>query len=422
MVYSILDTVKETESLLATNDICKKEVQKVIGLRKKLENKEMTISVIGQFKRGKSTLVNSILEDEILPVGIIPVTSVVTTIRYGEKSAEVRFENGDIKEVEFDQLSKYINEQENSNNILGVSSVDIHTPSDFLKDGLVFVDTPGVGSAHKHNSDIAYSFMKESDAVIFMLSVDSPINEIEIDFLRNTREYAAKFYFTVNKIDIVSEEELSSYMKYCEDLLSRLMDVESVQMFPVSARSGRGIGKLAECIEFDCKNEIVEILENSVARKLKDTITCALSQLDLYWKALNMPTRELTEKFDKMSVFLEEIKSKSKDIVLDWDGETELEIYLNEMKLQLTTFVEELFSIEYHYEIEDSKTFAKGKSNKEFLQEVQLLCKDLESNLNGILLYREEDAYTVVRKISDLNKLTRKLRKINNTLISEMEI
>ena len=81
------------------------------GMIEKLENQEITISVIGQFKRGKSTLVNAILEDKILPVGIVPVTAVVTTIEYGDKAATVHFDNGVIKEISFDEMSSFINEQ-----------------------------------------------------------------------------------------------------------------------------------------------------------------------------------------------------------------------------------------------------------------------------------------------------------------------
>ena len=60
-------------------------------------------------------------------------------------------------------------------NELGVKEVVIHSESDFLKNGITYVDTPGVGSFHKNNTEVAYDYMKESDAVIFLLSVDSPI-------------------------------------------------------------------------------------------------------------------------------------------------------------------------------------------------------------------------------------------------------
>ncbi len=104
----------------------------------KLENQDVTVSMIGQFKRGKSTLANAILEDDVLPVGIVPVTSAVTKVVYGKRAAEVHYQNGVVEPVEFSRLSEFISEQENSNNKLGVESVILHTPSKFLKNGLTF--------------------------------------------------------------------------------------------------------------------------------------------------------------------------------------------------------------------------------------------------------------------------------------------
>ena len=97
MNNSILDTVKETCEVFSKYELTKGELARAQELADKLENHKITISVIGQFKRGKSTLVNAILEDKILPVGIVPVTAVVTTVEYGEKAATVQFDNGIIK-------------------------------------------------------------------------------------------------------------------------------------------------------------------------------------------------------------------------------------------------------------------------------------------------------------------------------------
>ncbi|MHC1724323.1 MAG: dynamin family protein [Aminipila sp.] len=436
MSNSIIDRAKQAQELLSTSEICKAEEARVKVLRDKLESQDITVSVIGQFKRGKSTLVNAILEEKLLPVGIVPVTSVVTRIQYGEKSVAVHFDNGIIKPINFDELSEYINEQENPGNKLCVSSVSLHTTASFLKDGLTFVDTPGVGSAHKHNSDAAYAFVKESDAVIFMLSVDSPINEIEIDFLRNAKEYAAKFYFTVNKIDNVEEEELSAYLEYCRKLLCSLMEVEDVMLFPVSAKYGNGLEELKNKIQNDCKTSVKEILEDSVAMKLKDIISSAISRLDLYWNALKMPIGRLDNRFNEMKKCLADIESKSHDIVGELDKEPNndkylvlsnmLEVELNQMKQKLSSSVSELFGMEYHYELTelnvaenykfDNSPDSVGNLKEKFLKETKQLCDELDDTLNLILMYREKNSITVARRIDDLNKLNRQLRNIKKLL------
>ena len=211
----ILELAKEADELFSGGEAaCSIQRRQCKLLIDKLSNSNMTIAVIGQFKRGKSTLSNCILGKNYMPVGIVPITSAVTKVVYGKQSAEVCFENGEIRPVEIDELSAYISEQENAKNELGVKEVVIHSESEFLKNGITYVDTPGVGSFHKNNTEVAYDYMKESDAVIFLLSVDSPINQIEIDFLQSTKEYAGKFYFAVNKMDTVSAEDLEAYTSY----------------------------------------------------------------------------------------------------------------------------------------------------------------------------------------------------------------
>ncbi len=415
MSENILDTTRKVYDLLAKDQACTGQAKEVSELLSKLENKDITVSIIGQFKRGKSTLANAILEDEILPVGIVPITSAVTKVVYGKRAAEVHFQNGVVEPIAFERLSEFISEQENADNRLGVDSVVLHTPSKFLKNGLTFVDTPGVGSFHKNNTEVAYQYMKESDAVIFLLSVDSPINQIEIDFLANTREFAGKFYFAVNKTDMIGSDDLDAYIDYCQKLLCQLMETESVSLFPVSAKNGSGVEELKKTVIRDCKKSAREILEKSTEKKLKDLITRTLSQLDFYWKAMNMEYKELDARFAEITRTLADIKEKAAA------AEGLFELHLNEMKLRLSAKVLELFGMEYHYDINKLPQGLVTMSKEDFLAQVDDLCEDLASTLDRILLYREENAYAVVRRINAINRLTRQLRKIRDGLCTENE-
>lgn len=415
MNETILDKTRSVYDLIESEQACTGQAKAVKELLDKLEGKDMTVSIIGQFKRGKSTLANAILEDEILPVGIVPITSAVTKVVYGTLAAEVHFQNGVVETIEFERLSEFISEQENADNRLGVDSVILHTPSDFLKDGLTFVDTPGVGSFHKNNTEAAYQYMKESDAVIFLLSVDSPINQIEIDFLANAREFAGKFYFAVNKIDMIGEADLNAYVQYCEKVMRQLMETEQVKLFPVSAKTGAGVKELKDAVIADCKKFADEILEHSAEKKLKDLITRTLEQLNFYWKAMNMEHKELDDRFGEIQDTIREIQETAADT------EVLFEVKLNEMKLQISAKVLELFGMEYKYEITRLPSGLLMMDKGDFLKEVNALCEDLTETLNRILLYREENAYTVVRRINAINRLTRSLRKIRDELQDHVE-
>ena len=403
----ILEKCKKAYELLSGDEACRGYAEQVAQLIDKLENNAMTVSIIGQFKRGKSSLSNAILEDTILPVGIVPITSAVTKVVYSEKkSAHVHFKNGAVEEVGLDELSRYISEQENKGNELGVEMVVLGAPSDFLRDGMEFVDTPGVGSFHKNNTEAAYEYMKESDGVIFLLSVDSPINQIEIDFLRNTNDFAGRFYFAVNKTDTVAPADLQAYIDYCRMILCELMGTDDIKIFPVSAKTGEGIEELKTTVLADCRSNAQQILEESAEKKLREIVSQSLKQLDFYWKAMNMPFEELDERFAAIQKTIEEIKETAA-------GRNAIfELYLNEIKLQLSARILELFGMEYHYNIKELPAGMVTMNKNQFLKQVDEICDDLVETLNRILLYREENAYTVVRRINAINRLTRSLKRL----------
>ncbi len=405
----ILELAKEADELFSGGEAaCSIQRRQCKLLVDKLSNSNMTISVIGQFKRGKSTLSNCILGKNYMPVGIVPITSAVTKVVYGRQSAEVCFENGEIRPVEIDELSAYISEQENAQNKLGVKEVVIHSESDFLKNGITYVDTPGVGSFHKNNTEVAYDYMKESDAVIFLLSVDSPINQIEIDFLQSTKEYAGKFYFAVNKIDTVSAGDLEAYTGYCAGLLSEIMETSAIKLMPVSAKTGEGVEALKSAILRDLSASIREIMQESTRKKLIDIIGSALKELQFYRSAMSMPYEELDKNFAELSDFMnEQIAGAEEHVGM-------FALRLNELRLRISKKIFELFDIEYSFDIEELPAGLSNMSKEEYLQQVKELCDDMQGKLSAVLLYKEDNAYAVIRRIEDTNKLTRRLRSLKN--------
>ncbi len=412
---TIREKTEAAYKFLSAEEATSGQAAQVKTLLEKLDDEDVTVAVIGQFKRGKSALSNRILGEDVLPVGIVPITSAVTRVRYGTPRAVVRFRNGVEQEVEPADLHTYISEQENRNNELGVEEVEIRTESEFLKNGFTFVDTPGVGSFHKNNTVVAYDHMKESDAVIFLLSVDSPINQIEIDFLKNTRAFAARFYFAVNKADLVSAPELSTYMDYCRGVLEQLMETEDVPMFAVSARTGEGIEELKAQILTDLARNSRAIMEESTAKKLEDAIGSAISQLDFYWAAMNLEYKELDARFAKVNEALAGVREKAAAC------ESGFAVHLNDYKLELADTVKELFGMEYHYEIDTLRAGLMDMDKEAFLEQTEALCADLAKTLDRILLYREENAYKVCHRINAINRLLRELRRIRDALHQPVE-
>ncbi len=407
-----LEAVTRAYDLLKDEQACRTQARILKDTLDRMKRQEMTLSIIGQFKRGKSSLSNAILGEDILPVGIVPITSAVTKVTYGGLSGKVAFENGAVIPVEIDELSKYISEQENKNNELEVASVHITCLSKFLKNGIVFVDTPGVGSFHTNNTLTATEYLKESDGVIFLLSVDSPINQIEMDFLAKSKEYAGKLYFVVNKIDLISDTELKSYLEYCRKILSQLMDVcvDDIDLVPVSAKTGEGIDKLKSMVVHDQKRLKSQIMDESAKRKLRDLIQETITQLHFFWKAMNMEYACLDEAFETMEKGCLDIYEQARKAT---DG---YEIALNEVKLKVSELIKKLFSMDYSYFIENWEQEEQHMDRQEYEQKLHEILESIVPTMKELLLYRDENAYKVVRRIANVNLLAKRLREIERRL------
>ncbi len=122
-----------------------------VRIQNKLNENVFNLVVLGQFKRGKTTLINSLLGKELLPAAVVPLTSIVTVISYGEMlEITVCFRDDRYDTILLEQLSGYITEAENPNNDKNVKEVHILYPSPYLKEGVRLIDTPGVGSIYQN--------------------------------------------------------------------------------------------------------------------------------------------------------------------------------------------------------------------------------------------------------------------------------
>jgi GTP-binding protein EngB required for normal cell division len=203
----------------------------------RLEKNRFNLVVFGEFKRGKSTFVNALLGRDLLPRAVVPLTSIVTLVRYdAHEKAVVTFLDGRRLETPLEDLPAYITEEANPRNEKKVARVEVLLPSPLLKDGVQLVDTPGVGSVYEHNTDVTTEFMPSADAAIFLVAADPPISKSEREFLRQVRHYVARVFFVQNKIDHLSPEELTQSLAFNRRVIEEELGHDSVRVFPVSAR------------------------------------------------------------------------------------------------------------------------------------------------------------------------------------------
>lgn len=205
----------------------------------KLAEDRFTLAVVGQFKRGKSSLMNAVIGRDVLPTGMLPLTSAVTILRFGPRERLLIQHEGWAfhEEAPISALADYVTEKGNPGNRRQIKAVYVEVPSPFLRRGLEFVDTPGVGSAIEANTATTYSFLPRCDAVLFVTSLDTPLTATEMGFLRDLRQYVRKVFFVVNKADLIPEHERLEILNFISATLRRETSADEQRVIPLSART-----------------------------------------------------------------------------------------------------------------------------------------------------------------------------------------
>jgi ribosome biogenesis GTPase A len=334
--YSYLkeELLKSIDSIMAIESIpgCPCE-----ELKEKIQNNVFNLVVLGQFKRGKTSLINALLGAEILPTAVVPLTSIATILKYGEElKINVYFNDNKVIEIKPESLSEYVTEKGNPRNEKNVLEVIITYPSDYLKDGVRLIDTPGVGSIYQHNTDVAYQYLPKSDAALFLLSVDQPVGQAELDFLKDVKEYSNRIFFLQNKADYVDTEDLNESITFSKRIIEECMNHE-VKIFPLSAKNALDgkVNRESELLKKSFLPEFEHILNTflmeekgkvlllSVSNSLLRVLSQALFELGLEMKSLTIPVEELKVKIEMFEKKKKEVMREKQDFDILLDGEVD---------------------------------------------------------------------------------------------------
>lgn len=205
-------------------------------LQERITEGRFSLIVAGEFNRGKSSVVNALLGTAVLPVAVVPLTSVLTVIRHGaQPRTTVHFLAGRERDIAPEDLADYVTEGRNPNNAKGVESVTLEYPSAWLAAGIQIVDTPGIGSVHQHNTDLTQHFLPQADAVLFVAAADQPMTRAELDFLADIRSHAGKVVCLLNKADHLAAAELREAQSFAAAAVREALGAP-VALITLSAR------------------------------------------------------------------------------------------------------------------------------------------------------------------------------------------
>jgi GTPase SAR1 family protein len=210
----------------------------VVELTRKLADDRFYLTVVGQFSRGKSTLMNAILGKDYLPSGIVPVTSAVTAVSYGSRERVVLRTAGSnlTSEIGIGELADFITERTNPGNRNRIEMAEVQVPVEILQRGFFLVDTPGLGSAVRENTATTLNFLPSADAIVFVTSCDAPLTAGELGYLRQCRSYVRQLFVVVNKMDLVPEKEKGRVLEFVKARAAEELGEAEVRIYAVSAR------------------------------------------------------------------------------------------------------------------------------------------------------------------------------------------
>lgn len=210
----------------------------------------LDVAVLGQFKSGKSSLLNTVLGEAIFPVGVVPVTTVITRAVGGpHPRVRVTHLDGSVKEADLDQLSEFVTESGNPNNQRQVAVVDVFTPAMRNWPGIRLVDTPGLGSVYAHNTEATRAWMPNVAVALVTISADRPLSAEDRRLVVEARQTSPRVVMMLTKVDLLSNAERDEVMTFLDRAIHESLGI-SVTVLPFSSRvePGQYVNRLREAV------------------------------------------------------------------------------------------------------------------------------------------------------------------------------
>lgn len=379
-LLSIIERIERQEWEIHESELVHEHIS---SLKSTIVNDFFTIVVLGEFKRGKSTLVNALLEVDLLPRDVTPTTATINSIMYHENTtAQVVYTDGQTENSSA-SLSFLNNFSVNgSKDTSHIEYIKIGLPANILKNNVILIDTPGVSDLNEQRVRVTYDFLPKADVVVFMLDATSPMKRSEKEFIENHLLPLGldKILFIANRFDEIEEEEESEVLK---DIQRRIISsfkenssLKSPEVIPFCAKDALE-GVLSDNETFISTSHLPIVLKgitsliehgtsseeriNSYTRRLSFGINQLSKQLETSKTILNSSVEEIDSLLEQIDEIERSEVSRSKHI----------SIYVEEHKKDIQLMTQK--SLNYYFselqsEILEQVDFYKGNDFKYFIE------------------------------------------------------
>lgn len=282
------------------------DIESMKKMLQKASGSSVSTLICGEFKRGKSSFINAFLGEDVCPTDAGIATSVVSIIKYGATRKVSRI-FGDVKNLQteiipFEDIEKYAKGSalEVDNTIILV----IELPSSKLQDGLVLMDTPGVGGLDPRHLFLTLYVMPKADVTFFVVDAGEPLSSTELDFFKDKiLKYSPSAKIILNKSDLKTKEELQALIADIRNKVSSHCSIQegSIDIIPVSSTHWKMFNKsqsekMKASSNCEAVNqtlvEVVPSYKKTVLKGLKSLMLSSLSSLE---ETLNYQLSQIEE-------------------------------------------------------------------------------------------------------------------------------
>ena len=247
------------------------------SLSERLSDGRFYVACIRQFKRGKSSVLNALVCNSVLPTGVVPVTTVPTVVRYGVSIfARIRFDSGAWTTIPVETLDQYVSEEKNPENSKHVTGLEVFVPSALLATGMCFVDTPGLGSVFTGNTEATREFIPHIDAALVVIGADPPLTGEELALVEAISKHTQEVIVVLNKADRTTDTERHEAIDFAREHLEKRLHRPLDSVFEISAAerlehssTGRDWNKLVHALTGLVDNSAQRLIRSAGERGLK---------------------------------------------------------------------------------------------------------------------------------------------------------
>ena len=375
---NLVGTLKKANYLLLEEKYApSSELKRALAKLQRRAEEPMKVAITGQFSSGKSTFLNALLAKNVLPTGITPVTSKVNYIRYGDElKIRVRYKDDREEYHSADSIQRFTDQREN---VEDIAYLTLYSPLELLKD-VVFVDTPGLNSQAKSDTETTEAVLKEVDGIIWLTLIDNAGKMSEAQVLERYMDaYQNKSLCVLNQKDKFTPEQVEQTTAYVKEafasFFSEVVPISAIQA--LEARSHDRKVQLEESLD-----ALFETLKQAFKTPLSMPDDATLSQTVLAYKekakgimqsdlGSNLALLEESNINKVLDFIHQEIQPKAietKDFAVRKDLKAVCTKLL-EQHHSIIAIYDELEKVLEDFEVEAQKTFESLK--KRFAKELQ---------------------------------------------------